>query len=457
MRFRKADLTGRVNGDLTLRFRAQGLTSFAGLEMIRRYFSQVSLAGRLRRHLGDAGLSTDYGLVSMVLVVLGLMITGGRRLHHLRFHRGDVLLQRFCGLKRLPMPQTVGRWLRRFTQKEVQRLLRVNEELVANTIQASRVRRLTIDVDGSVVSTGLQVQWARRGFNPHRRKVPSYYPITAFEAQTSQILRVKNRPGNVHDGKGAIVFLHSLFDQIERSLGRRQVLEFRMDGAFFRQDVLRLLESRHAEYAIKVPFFWWLDFKALIRQRRRWKRVAPGVHCFSQTIYASPWNRKLRVVIYRKHVWHRTRKNYQLDLFDPSDGHFEYSAVATNKTLNGKNLWLFMNGRGGHEKAYGELKSGFAFDCVPSSHYGANSAWQVFSVLAFNLMKSFQIATTSSARRASRKRRPRYLLHSIQTLRYSWINRAGSLVKPAGRPTLDLGCTSDVKNRFTRLADRLAA
>ena len=42
--------------------------------------------------------------------------------------------------------------------------------------------RLTLDIDGTVVSTGLQVQGARRGFNPHRRKVPSYYPISAYEA-----------------------------------------------------------------------------------------------------------------------------------------------------------------------------------------------------------------------------------------------------------------------------------
>jgi hypothetical protein len=230
-----------------------------------------------------------------------------------------------------------------------------------------------------------------------------------------------------------------------------------MDGAFFRQDVLALLESRGVEYAIKAPFFWWLGFKDLIRNRRRWKRVATGVHCFSQTLFVKQWNRTLRVVFYRKKVQHLTRKNYQLDLFDPSDGHFEYSAVVTNKTLNGKNLWLFMNGRGGHEKAYAELKNGFAFDSVPSALYGANSAWQVFSILAFNLMKGFQIATATGARSATRKRRPRFLLQSIQTIRFTWLNRAGMVTKPAGRTTLDVGSTADVKNRFTMLAGRLAA
>src|SRR2546422_2741419 len=42
------------------------------------------------------------------------------------------------------------------------------------------------------------------------------------------------------------------------------------------------------------------------------------------------WQLRLRVMIYRKHVRHESPKNFQLDLFTPDDGHFEYYAVATN-------------------------------------------------------------------------------------------------------------------------------
>ena len=45
------------------------------------------------------------------------------------------------------------------------------------------------------------------------------------------------------------------------------------------------------------------------------------------------------VAIYRKHVRHRATKNYQLDLFDPNDGHYEYSAVTSNLDLTLANLW----------------------------------------------------------------------------------------------------------------------
>src|SRR5262245_56229557 len=93
---------------------------------------------------------------------------------------GDPLVRRFCGL-RLPTARTGGRWLAAFQARHLPRLQWVNAPVVARAITASDQRRLTIDVDGTVVSTGLGVAWAQRGYNPHHRKVPSYYPITAYE------------------------------------------------------------------------------------------------------------------------------------------------------------------------------------------------------------------------------------------------------------------------------------
>jgi hypothetical protein len=455
MRLRKAEIPSRVNHLLHLRFQANALTSFAGLELVRRYFRSVDLAGKIRRQLGATGLCADYGVVPMIQLLLGLLIVGGRRLQHILYLQEDPMVLRFTGLKRLPTPQTMGRWLRRFTRTSIERLLRINDEFVAEVIHRTGLRRLTLDIDGSVVSTGQKVEWAFRGFNPHHRKVPSYYPVTAYEAQTGQIFRVKNRPGNVHDGKSSLGFLRDVFAQIRRTLGKRYLLEFRMDGAFFRQDVISYLESQGAEYAIKIPFYTWVGLKPLIQARRRWKRVDDQVSCFSTVLYLGPWQRSLRVTIYRKKVWHRSSKNFQLDLFDPANGYYEYSAVATNKTLNGKNLWAFMNGRGSHEKAYRELKSGFAFDTVPTGHYGANSAWQVMSILAFNLMKGFQVATTATSRGSSRKRRAIFFFEMIQTMRYKWINRAGMIVRPDGYPTLDVGRNPEIKKRFMRIGQRL--
>ena len=456
MRRPKAELRTRVNGQLTLRYQRTGLTSYAGLEFVRRWLHRDGIVALLRHELTRALPATDYGVVRVVLVILALLFSGGRRLRHLRYLGGDPLVLRFCGLRQLPTARTIGRWLAAFRARHLRRLQAVNAVVAARAIRRTGQRRLTIDVDGSVVSTGLTVAWAQRGFNPHRRKVPSYYPITAYEAQSGHVLRVQNRPGDIHDGKAALPFLRALLRQLRETLGAGYPLEFRMDGAFFRRDVLALLTRAGAEYAIKVPFYPWVGLKALVRQTRTWTRVTATVSCADHHVDLAPWQQRHRIVLYRTHVQHETAKNFQLDLFDPNDGHYEYSAVITNKPLAGPALWAFMCGRGMHEKVYGELKSGFAFACVPTRQYAANSAWQVLSGLAFNLSRSFQLATTARRRTPSRKRRTLFAFETIYSLRALCLQRAGLLTHPHGCAMLDVGLSPAVAARYERL-DRLLA
>lgn len=457
MRRRKADLRARVNGQLTLRYERAGLTSYAGLEFLRRYLRAIDFTATLRRELAAALPASDFGVGGMVLTLLAVLLSGGRRVAHLRYLADDPVVLRLCGLRVLPTARTVGRWLAAFRASHLTPLQAVIAQLAACVIRATGQRRLTIDVDGTVVSTGQQVRWAQRGYNPHHRKVPSYYPITAYEAQSGQVLRVQNRPGNVGDGKAGVPFLRDLFRQVAETLGCGYQLEFRMDGAFFRRDVLELLARRGAEYAIKVPFYPWLGLTRLVRGQRAWTRVTPTVSCAEFAVAVAAWGgTTYRVVVYRTHVRHETRKNFQLDLFDPSNGHYEYQAVVTNKAVSGAALWAFMCGRGMHEKVYGELKSGLAFGSVPSMAYAANSAWQLLSVLAFNLSRGFQLATTARRRAGSRKRRALFALETIHTLRALCFQRAGVLVHPQGAATLDVGHVPGVVERFTRL-DRLLA
>jgi len=228
-----------------------------------------------------------------------------------------------------------------------------------------------------------------------------------------------------------------------------------MDGAFFTRTVLSLLEGKGAGYAIKVSFGRWLNLKGLIVDRQRWGRVSGELGAFEKVIHLEPWDMKIRVVIYRKRVHHKTPKNYQLDLFDPDDGYFEYSAVATKLGFDRKRLWNFMCGRGAHEKTIGELKSGLAFDTVPTHHYGANSAWQQIVVLAHNLLTNFQIETGAASRPRSQKRTALHVLKSVRTLRFEMIQRAGEIVRPNGSILLRLQKNASTRLLFSSIADKL--
>lgn len=455
MRRSRTDLRARVNGDLQLEFADGALTSYAGLALFGQYLRATRFNATVRAACAGTAGWGDYGAVAMVRLVIGLLIVGGRRLRHLAYLQDDPLFQRFCEVQVVPTARTLSRWLQGFTMTTVAALQAINTTVVARVLATFGVRTWTIDVDGVVVSTGLQVERAFRGFNPHHRKVPSYYPILAHLAETTHILRVKNRSGNVHDGKAGLPFLRDLWTQLGMLLPRGGTVRFRMDGAFFRQDVLQWLAARGAGYAIKVPFYRWLDLQQYIRAEPTWQPVAPGITGVVVPEATTPWGRPMWVAIYRKQVQHPATKNYQLDLFSPDDGHYEYSAVTSNLALTLPNLWRFACGRGNHEKTIAQLKTGLAFHTVPTMAYAANSAWQQLVVLVHNLLTNFQIETGATRRAPTRKRTVLPVLQTIQTLRFVLFNRAAQIVRPGGTLRLRLTDNAATRQVFTRIRDAL--
>jgi hypothetical protein len=442
---------------LRIEFAQQDITAFGGLELLRRYWALIDLGRTVRSVFARYEIGGDYRALDMILVILVLILVGGRRLEHLNYICEDPLVKRFCGLLQLPRERSVSRWLQRFTQKSLMALVEINSQIVSEAIAKQSLARLTVDVDGSVITTGATVEWAYRGFNPHHRKDPSYYPIFAHLAQTGHILRVKNRPGNVHDSNGAAGFMQELIDDIRVRLGQGVPLEFRMDGAFFQREVIELLERTKSLYAIKVPFMKWLGLVPMIRERQRWHRMRGAMGYFEISLYVKAWDKTLRVLVYRKPVHHESKKNYQLDLFDPDNGYYEYSAVTTNLELQGPALWDFMAGRGAQEKTFGELKGQWALDTVPTRHYGANSAWQQIAALGHNILINFQLQTVAAKKPRSRKRTRAYLLHTLKTIRFKLIHQPARLVNPQGYSVLRFSVAPAAKKLIESIEQKLKA
>ncbi|MCA9200495.1 MAG: IS1380 family transposase, partial [Planctomycetales bacterium] len=63
--------------------------------------------------------------------------------------------------------------------------------------------RITLDFDGSVLSTKRRAEGTAVGFNKKKKGARSYYPLFCTVAQTSQVLDFLHRSGNVHDSNGA--------------------------------------------------------------------------------------------------------------------------------------------------------------------------------------------------------------------------------------------------------------
>jgi hypothetical protein len=169
VRLKNHDYHARSNGDLRIEFAKQDLTSYSGLELFIRYFRLIGLNFRIRRAFRAHRLSGDYAVTDFILVFIALWLTGGRRLRHVGYLADDPLVKRLCGLANIPSDRTISRWLGQFTADSIQALVALNAEIVTEKLRALGLARVTLDFDGTVLTTGHKVGWAFRGYNLRRR------------------------------------------------------------------------------------------------------------------------------------------------------------------------------------------------------------------------------------------------------------------------------------------------
>ncbi len=86
----------------------------------------------------------------------------------------------------------------------------LSRTIVVEGLMREQFPRLTLDFDGSVLSTKGHAQGSAVGFNKARKGARSYYPLFCTIAQTGQFFDMHHRPGNVHDSNGAPEFMQNV-------------------------------------------------------------------------------------------------------------------------------------------------------------------------------------------------------------------------------------------------------
>ncbi len=459
MRYRRQDILSVVKSDLQIEFAKQSITSYSGLELFRKYFHLINLNSRIRSAFRGFDFGGDYSVVHYVLVFIALWLTGGKRLRHIGFIGDDPLVKRLCGLKTLPSDRTVSRWLGQFTNDSLQALVKLNSDMALEKVGELDLKTVTLDFDGTVLSCGNQVEWAFRGYNPKRRYSKSYFPLLCYIAQTRHFLKVKNRPGNVHDGKsGALETIKASVSEVESKLGKVR-LETRMDSAFFKEDILKYLLSSKIEFAMKVPMWRWLGLKDMINSRIRWNHSNSKLAWFYKEIEVPAWGITIPLYFFRSKISDKIPKSgHQLDLFTPDDGVYEYSVITSNKDICADKVLDFFNGRCAMEHQISELKGEFAFDVVPTRSYQGNSAHQNISLLAYNLVRNFQIdSSLTEARKKTAKRTNIFSAQSLKTLRFEMIATAGRILNSSGAKILRINQNTQREHLYQKIQKHLKA
>ena len=215
MKCSKAAIHRKTHRIPEIKFEDQRLTSFAGLVVYQALFARIGLKQQLSKCFRHLTVSPIFGHGVVVLLLVVHLLLGYRRLQDMRYYQDDPMVRRLLGLKRLPDVATVSRTLAGLDDTGVANLRRLVRQRVLEQLGALALARITLDFDGSVLSTGRFAEGTAVGFNRKKKGQRSYYPLFCTIAQTGQVLDVWHRPGNVHDANGARDFILACVREIK--------------------------------------------------------------------------------------------------------------------------------------------------------------------------------------------------------------------------------------------------
>jgi len=456
VKFCKAQIHSRVYKFPELRFEDQRLTSFSGTIILQALFKSIGIQGKLKQCFAHLQKGSVVGFHCVALLLILHLMLGYRRLRDIDRYRDDPLIRRALRLKRLPHVSTVSRMLCRADRPSVCNLQQFSKDLVLQRLQQQGLSRVTLDFDGSVISSGRYAEGTAIGYNDKKKGARSYYPLFCTVAQTGQVLDAYHRAGNVHDSNGSISFIGSCIAALRAHLPG-VIVESRQDSAFFSDETVSFLDSHKVQFSISVPFERFPELKQIIESGGSWRRLDAEWSYFELPWSPNCWSKRYRFLFLRHKVKRQRKEPVQLDLFIPHEEGFEFKVIVTNKIGKAKRILLFHNGRASQENVFSELKGHCQMDYIPVRRLMGNQWYFLSAVIAHNLFRELQMITSAKDRVTTAKRSPLWSFLEASTIRQRLILRAGRLTRPQGQLRLTLSGNDTTRREFFMYMEALQA
>ncbi len=375
----------------SVNFSDREVTAWGGLALLKRMLDSIGFRQAAAGWgLPAPGSNRGYAPVQLIEQFIVSIWCGACRFAHAETVRMDRTLVRLFG------------WARAAGHKAIMRLFARFDMLANERVQAQvyrwffgkigAIKRVTLDVDSTVIARCGRQQGAARGYNPQRHGRPSHHPLLAFVAEARMVANFWLRPGHAHSANNVVRFLESTLTH----LGDKQVGLLRADSGFFDEAVLRFLEQQGIAYVVAARLTQPLQRQ--LYQARSWWALQPGLELTELRYRAQSWASERRLIVVRQSVKRKTAQGKTLALFadDPDIEGWRYAALVTSLALPMAEVWRTYRGRADCENRIKELKADFGLDAFNMRDFWATEAALGFAMLAYNLMSLFRQAVLRS-------------------------------------------------------------
>lgn len=461
-------------------------TACGGLGLIHQLAIELGLPQAIDRRLHLFKLHLPYHESDHVLNLAFNTLCGGTCLQDLELRRQDEAYLNLLGAERIPDPTTAGDFCRRFERADLRSLQAAFDEarLKIWTRQPPEFfAQAVIEADGTMVETGGE---CKQGIDISYKGQWGYHPLVITLANTGEMLRLLNRPGNRPSHEGAAELLDESI-ALCRAAGFRKMLlrgdtDFsqteRLDGWHEQGDVtfifgydckdnLHMLADDLKKSAWK-PLQRPARHHVKTKPRTKPERIKQGLveeHGYKDIRLIDEWVAEFdyRPVAcrcaYRLVV---VRKNLEID--DPRQGklfddyrYFFY--ILNDWDLTPEEVVFSANDRGNQENHLAQLHAARALH-APVDNLLSNEAYMLCTSLAWNLKAWLALRLPVAAGRQHERQqaeKQKLLKLEFRTFVNSWLRIPCQVLRTSRQLVCRLLAWNEWQETFFRLADALTA
>ena len=403
----------------------ESFTSNAGTILFGEYLKAIRVDKLCNAHLPLPQSNRGYQPFEHIQPLLLMLHSGGRVLEDVRRVHNDRGLKETLKIKRIPIAESIGKWITRHGLQGVYGIESINRTLLKRHLKTF-TEPLILDIDASVIFS--QKHTAETTY-----KMQSGYTPMIGHINGGFVIHSEFRSGNIAPADGNLTFVKRCQEQLPKD---KKLSFFRADSAAYQAALFNHCNTHRITYTVGArldPSVYaniqeitaWEPFQTKEGSAHHVKEeIAEFIHTMRDTDHA------FRMIVVKKSVtpllpemWDMLSTEEKLDLAKE-----RYHVIATNadERLSAEDVVRFYRQRGDtSENRIKEFKNGFNLSYLPSSDFIANAFYFQIGVLAYNLFILFKQTLQNSWQK-----------HTVATLRYKLYHLAGKVVKHSRKTVL---------------------